>query len=91
MTNEQKNRFCEILISELTIVGRDVWSNDQLSDTEVANNLKWLNEINHQVIGCHKNDDYPQDILIKSIKLKAEQASELPSLLENALKRISVQ
>ncbi|MBK8499034.1 MAG: hypothetical protein IPL52_09500 [Flavobacteriales bacterium] len=43
--------FCERLAFDLTIVNRDIWSNDSLSDVEKLNALKESNELLHRLWG----------------------------------------
>ena len=47
--------FYELLLFELTIVGRAIWSDPDLSNEEKFESLKWLNEINHRVLNGHRN------------------------------------
>jgi hypothetical protein len=41
--------FYESLAHNLTVSARLVWSNDDTSDSEKLDQLKWLNEIQHRV------------------------------------------
>ena len=43
--------FYETLAMNLTVSARAVWSDEALSDSEKVDQLKWLNEILHRVIG----------------------------------------
>lgn len=49
LSEEQRLTFYEILARNLTISVRSVWSDDELSDTEKVDRMKWINEIMHQI------------------------------------------
>ena len=40
-----------MLASNLTVCARGIWSDEHLSDAEKVHQMKWLNEIQHRVIG----------------------------------------
>jgi hypothetical protein len=48
LTEEERLAFYENLAHNLTIAARDVWSSDDIP-TDKVEQLKWLNEIQHQV------------------------------------------
>jgi hypothetical protein len=43
--------FYEALAHNLTVCVRGVWSDEQLSDAQKVEQMKWLNEIQHRVTG----------------------------------------
>jgi len=49
LSDEKLLRFYEILAHNLTVSVRAIWSDDNLSDTEKVEGMKWLNEIMHGV------------------------------------------
>ncbi len=58
ITEENRNLFCIRFLYEMTPVGRGVWSNDSTSDSQKSEALKWINEINHRILGAYGNSDY---------------------------------
>lgn len=81
-------QFCIRLWLELTIVGRAIWSDANLSQSEQLNALKWLNEIQHRVWGAHAapHPDRLMHLLDQVIK-HAEHAPGLKPHLRVALDR----
>jgi hypothetical protein len=49
LNDEQRLRFYENLAHNLTVSVRGIWSEDNLSDTQKVECMKWLNEIMHGV------------------------------------------
>jgi hypothetical protein len=45
----QKLHFYELLAHNLTITVRSVWSNEEITDGEKLEQLKWINGISHRV------------------------------------------
>ena len=50
MDEVQRICFYESLAHSLTISIRSVWSDNDLSDKEKVDRMKWINEISHRVI-----------------------------------------
>jgi hypothetical protein len=50
LSEEQRIRFYEILAHNLTVSVRGMWSDEQLTDGEKVERMKWLNEIMHRVV-----------------------------------------
>lgn len=48
--DEERLRFDEILSSNLTVTVRAIWSDENLSDAEKVEGMRWVNEIMHQVL-----------------------------------------
>lgn len=48
-SDEVRLRFLEQFSHELTIAIRAVWSDEELSDAEKVERIKWINEIHHRV------------------------------------------
>lgn len=44
-----KIKFLEELLYYFTIAGRGIWSDDQLSEFEMIEAFKWLNELTHRI------------------------------------------
>ena len=87
-TAAARRRVYELLWLELTIVGRIVWSEDDLPLSEKLDGLKWLNEIQHRVWGAHANAvDYSPTDLYATIQKTAEQASALRGVVDAACVR----
>jgi hypothetical protein len=83
-----RRRVYEQLWLELTIVGRDVWSRNDLQASEKLDGLKWLNEIQHRVWGAHANaDGYSPTDLYVTIQHHAAQASALKDIVGLACAR----
>jgi hypothetical protein len=47
----RRRQFYETLAHNLTVCARAIWSDERLSDAEKVDQMKWLNEIQHRVIG----------------------------------------
>jgi hypothetical protein len=50
LSDEERIRFYEILAHNLTVSVRGIWSDDDLTDSNKLDCLKWLNEILHRVV-----------------------------------------
>ena len=50
LSDEERLRFYEILAHNLTVSVRAIWSDDELSDAQKVEYLKWVNEIMHGVV-----------------------------------------
>jgi hypothetical protein len=50
LDEERRIKFYEALSHNLTVSIRAIWSNDNLSDTQKLECMKWINEILHGVI-----------------------------------------
>jgi len=49
--DNRRRCFYETLAHNLTVCARTIWSDEQLSDAEKVDQMKWLNEIQHRVTG----------------------------------------
>jgi hypothetical protein len=64
----------ERLWFELTIVGRDIWSDPAFSDEQKLEGLKWLNELHHRVWGAHQNPgEYAVKDIVGTLQAHAQQ------------------
>lgn len=50
LSEEERLRFYEILAHNLTVSLRAVWSDEELSDAQKVECMKWLNEVMHGVV-----------------------------------------
>ena len=50
LSDEERLRFYEILAHNLTVSIRAIWSEDNLSEAQKVEGMKWLNEIMHRVV-----------------------------------------
>lgn len=50
LSEEERIRFYEILAHNLTVSVRGIWSDENLTDSQKLEGLKWLNEIMHRVV-----------------------------------------
>jgi hypothetical protein len=50
LSDEERITFYEILAHNLTVCVRGIWSDDQLTDGQKVERLKWVNEIMHRVV-----------------------------------------
>lgn len=50
LSDEERIRFYEILAHDLTVSGRGIWSDEDFTDSQKLEGLKWLNEIMHRVV-----------------------------------------
>lgn len=82
--------FCERLTFELTIVNRDIWSNDALSDVQKLNALKESNELLHRLWGIiwklRRGESEAFDGLVDNCSFYIRQAPELARPLRGMLK-----
>ena len=72
---ESRNEFLLALLFELTIVGRMIWAEDELTDPRKQEALKWLNEINHRILNVHNNPDISLAALQKTIQHHVTQGA----------------
>ena len=82
--------FCERLSFDLTIVNRDIWSNDGFADEVKLNALKWSNELLHRLWGIiwslRQNESEAFTRLVDHCAFYTEQAPELGNPLRGMLK-----
>ena len=84
-----RRRVYEQLWFELTIVGRDIWSRQDLQASEKLDGFKWRNEIQHRVWGAHANAaGYLPTDLYSTILHHAAQASALKDTVALACVRL---
>jgi len=50
LSDEERISFYEVLAHNLTVTVRGIWSDDQLTDGQKVERLKWVNEIMHRVV-----------------------------------------
>jgi hypothetical protein len=50
LSDEERISFYEILAHNLTVTVRGIWSDDDLTDRDKVERLKWVNEIMHRVV-----------------------------------------
>lgn len=84
----QAKRFCTRLWFELTVAGRSLWSDPEISEATQLNGLKWVNEIQHRVWGAYScPGEGKLTALLDQIVAACEQVPELGAALRNALDR----
>jgi len=49
LSQDKRLLFYELLAHNLTVMVRGIWSDEELTDAEKVDRLKWLNEIMHRV------------------------------------------
>lgn len=81
-----KIAFLEVLLFQLTIAGRGIWSDGQPSDGEKVEAFKWLNELSHRIwnirfdlLRSESNDSIIR--LYENVKSYGEQSNLLKSHL----------
>lgn len=73
---------------ELTIAARDIWSDDNYSDTHKLEGIKWINEIQHRVWhGYMESPGYSPEHLLGRIKSHVQKAEHIRSCVGTALRR----
>ena len=73
---------------ELTIAARDIWSDDNYSDAQKLEGIKWINEIQHRVWhGYMESPGYSPEHLLSRIKSHVQQADHIRSCVSTALRR----
>jgi hypothetical protein len=50
LNTEERLRFYEILAHNLTVSVRAIWSDEDLSDAQKVEGMKWVNEIMHRIV-----------------------------------------
>jgi hypothetical protein len=50
LSEEERIRFYELFANNLTVNVRGIWSDDNLSDTQKVESMRWLNEIMAAVV-----------------------------------------
>jgi hypothetical protein len=49
LNSEQRLRFYEVFAHNLTVCTRVIWSDENISDAEKVDRIKWVNEILHRI------------------------------------------
>ena len=80
--NAEKIKFFELLLFELTIMNRAIWSEPDFTDKEKVECLKWSNELAHRTWNIiselkENQDENSLDRLWKNILFYCEQAPQL--------------
>lgn len=92
----EKIAFVEILLSEITIMNRGIWSDDSFSEQEQLEALKWSNELVHRIQNIHfelkqQQDNKAVERIFENINFYKDQSlvlkSYLPSCLKSAIER----
>ena len=47
---EQKRKFYVLLAHNLTVSNRAIWSDEDLTETDIIEGMKWINEIMHRLV-----------------------------------------
>ena len=50
LSQESLIRFYEVLAHNLTVSIRDIWSDEELNDSQKVERMKWINEVMHRVV-----------------------------------------
>ena len=82
--------FYETLAHELTVSVRVVWSNEEITDSEIIEQLKVLNEIQHRVTSkihverteCH---DWPESEFIAKVLFYFKRCPGIASVVGHAI------
>jgi len=93
LSDDERLRFYEILAHNLTVSVRGIWSDDQLSDHERVEHMKWVNEIMHRVVMKSaklrmKQDDYSEGDFWEGIKHWVAHPQTLVAPLSGPLKQV---
>ena len=72
---------------QLTISGRAVWSDSELSSEQQLEGLKWLNEIQHRVCNAHRDPDHSPADLLAAVRHHITQAPFLDGHVAEAFRR----
>ena len=83
-----RKRFYERFLMQLTIVGRIIWADEQTTSQQKVEAFKWLNEINHRVLG-RLLEPSPQSLegLPTTIEFNCRQSQLLTPGVEGAWDR----
>lgn len=92
----KKTEFCDILISELTVMNREIWSNEKRTETQKLDMLKWSNELAHRVWNPKWRLSHGEDEFVKAmlgyvgdyISAQPLLATLLPGTLDSAKCRL---
>ena len=92
LSEEERIRFYEILAHNLTVTVRGVWVDEQLTDREIVERLKFINEIMHRVVMKSaylrtKRNTYSETDSWEDIKHWMAQCPELGTPVERAIER----
>jgi hypothetical protein len=91
-----RRRFYETLAMNLTVSARAIWSDEDLSDAEKVDQLKWLNEIQHRVIGQLRGShnwsaaEFFEGVLQARAKQCPPIAGHIAWAVKNSLEYVSV-
>ena len=91
LTESERDDFYVLLLSYLTIAGRMIWSDEQSSQKQVIEGMKWLNEILDDVLkmvgSSHLRDQYMTDLGIAgSLRHYVSLAPHIESDISYALR-----
>jgi len=90
LSEAQKLRFYEAFAFELTIASR-LWSDPNLDNTDIIDQLKWINEIQHRVIAKIRNirsstDSWSEEQMISMVSGYVKQNLGIRSAVAYAIK-----
>ena len=92
LSEEERIRFYEILAHNLTVSVRGIWVDEQLTDREMVERMKWINEIMHRMVMKSaylrmKRNTYSETDSWEDIKHWVAQCPELSTPVERAIER----
>lgn len=91
VSNSEKKQFLQDFLFELTIVGRAIWSDEKLSDSEKVSALKSVNELTHRTLNAGKKTNIDLDALREIVDRNATQSKLLGFELSHAWDRATNQ
>ena len=91
LSEDERIRFYELLANNLTVNVRGIWSDENLSDAQKVECMRWLNEIMHEVVQKSaalrsRRHSYSEEESWESIKHCVSQSPAIVGSVEWAIK-----
>lgn len=90
LTQDERLLFYELFAHNLTVVIREIWSDEAVTDAEKVDRMKWVNEILHRVTSkirvLRLNErEWPEEDFWQSVQHGVSQNTAIESLVNAAV------
>ncbi|WP_353572335.1 hypothetical protein [Candidatus Albibeggiatoa sp. nov. BB20] len=91
LVQEEKISYYEFLAHSLTIACRSIWSDNELTEQQKIEGMKWLNEISHRIIAKIRIErtqahEWKEEHIIGIMQHYVEQAPQIKNEVAWAIK-----
>ncbi len=90
-SRDEKVEFCELLLQEITVMNRAIWSDEKTSALTKVECFKWSNEFVHRIWNLirslrNESDEHAEFSLFEDFRFYAKRANELAAHMGAAMR-----